>query len=201
MWVPASVLLVISLLLAKDGHWTTAAVFTLIGLPLAAIPPAYFFRARVTLEDRVLVKFGAFRRVGWSAPEAIFSITPYTTRWTGSRWSADDFGPLESHGYALKLADGTPIFKLSSTWWSEEGIWQLGRRLGLDGTLGASSSPGMRRRRGYVAAIPLENDGQTSPSATGKQGLQASTIGIVLIVLLVIAVVLLLPLVSGKPYP
>ena len=145
LWIPASVSLVVSLLLAKDGYWATAAVFALIGLPLALIPPAYFFRARVALEDRLLVKFGTFRRVGWSAPEAICSITPYTTRWAGSRWSADDFGPLESHGYALRLADGTPIFKLSSTWWSEQGIWQLGRRLGLDGTLEADRSAGMRR--------------------------------------------------------
>jgi len=143
LWVPAAILLGTGLFVAMGGYFAAAAVFTGIGLPLAVMPPAYFFRARVRLDDRVIVKVGIYRRVGWCAPEAVAFIAPYTTRWAGSRWSEDDFGPLESHGYAFRLTDGTPIFKLSSTWWSEEGIWQLGTRLGLEGALGGTPSSGM----------------------------------------------------------
>jgi hypothetical protein len=135
------------------GYLTAAAVFTGLGLPLWVMPPAYFFRARVKVDDRVLVKVGTFRRVGWCAPEAVASIARYKTRWAGSLWSEDDFGQLESHGYAFKLADGTPIFKLSSTWWAEEGIWQLGTGLGLEGNLGDSSSSGMTRPSRNVPTV------------------------------------------------
>jgi hypothetical protein len=142
-----------SVLLAIGGYLMAAAVFTGFALPLAVLPPAYFFRARVTLEDRVIVKVGTLRRVGWCPPAAVASIAPYTTRWAGSKWSADDFQPLESHGYAFRLFDGTPIFKLSLRWWSEEDIWQLGSRLGLKGELSGPSSSGMTRPPSDVPTV------------------------------------------------
>jgi len=194
-------LLGISLLLGMGGYLTAAAVFIGMGLPLAVLPPAYFFRARVALEDRLIVKVGTLRRVGWCAPEAVASIAPYTTRWAGSRWSEDDFGPLESHGYAFRLADGTPIFKLSLRWWSEEGIGQLGIRLGLEGTLGGPASSGMTRPHRNVPGVQARDEALTGQVATGRPKLRASTVGIVLMVLFVIALVLLWPTVTGKPYP
>jgi hypothetical protein len=201
LWIAAATLLGIGLLLAVDSYLTAAAVFIGLGLPLAVIPPAYFFRARVALENGIVVKIGTLRKVGWCAPEAVASIVPYTTRWAGSRWSADDFGQLESHGYAFRLADGTPIFKLSSTWWSEEGIWQLGTRLGLEGTLGGTSTSGMTRQHRAVPTVKPPKEALTGPPTTGTARLQARTVVVVLSVLLVIALVLLWPTISGKSYP
>jgi hypothetical protein len=200
LWIPAGILLAIGLLLAMDGYLTAAAVFGGIGLPLAVIPPAYFFRARVALDDRAIIKVGTLRRVGWCAPEAIAAIAPYTTRWAGSRWSEDRV-VLESHGYAFRLADGTPIFKLSSTWWTEEDIWQLGTRLGLEGTLGRISSSGMTRPHSDVTTVVARNEAVTGLPATGTPKLQASTVGIVLIILFALGFVLFWPTITGKPYP
>ena len=201
LWIAAAILLGIGLWLVLNGHSTAGAVFIGPALPLMLVPPAYFFRARVALENHVLVKLGTLRRVGWCASEAVTSIVPYTTRWAGSRWSQDEFGSLESHGYAFRLADGTPIFKLSSTWWSEEAIWQLGVRLGLEGTLGGTSASGMTRPDRHVPTVEARFEAQTGVPVTTTPRLQASTVGIVLIVLLVIAVAVLWPTITGKPYP
>ena len=93
-----------------------------------------------------------------------------------------------------------PIFKLSSTWWSEEGIWQLGTRLGLEGTLGGASSSGMTRPHRTLPTVEAPNEALTGLPGPGTAGLQARNVGIVLTVLLVIALVLLWPTITGRPY-
>jgi hypothetical protein len=122
-----------------SGHLVAGLILLGLGVVVGVPPVAYFLRARVTLQDGVLTKVGLVRKVGWSSLDAVASIQRYRTRWY---WS--DNGPWETEGYAFRLANGIPIFKLSTNWWSPEDIATLARRVGI--AIADGSSPGRRRR-------------------------------------------------------
>jgi len=180
------------LILGTSGSFIASGAFAVLGIPLALLPPAYFLRARVTLDDRILVKYGLIRKIGWCPPNGLASIQTYTTRWGGSRFTNDS---IESHGYAFLLEDGTPIFKLSYTWWSVDDIAELGRRVGLEGTLGGPSAEGMTRPLSAKTAATAH----AAYSEYAKPDPVKTTV-IVLLVLLVILAILLGPLITGKLY-
>jgi len=180
----------LGLLFVKAGHITIGTVVGTLGLLLGLLPIAYLLRARVVVRDHTITKFGLVSKVGSSPTDLISSIEPYATRWAGSRWDDPDWD-LVSHGYSFRLADGSPIFKLSRMWWPEHEIQSIGRALGLEGELRGDSR--MQRPAGYAAPASAQQ-----PPSTG---LRASTIVVVVLVLSAIGLVLFWPLISGRSYP
>ena len=180
----------LGLLLIKASHITIGTFVGTLGLLLGLLPIGYLLRARVVVRDDTITKFGLVRKVGSSPAALVTSIEPYTTRWAGSRWDDPDWD-LVSHGYSFRLADGSPIFKLSRTWWPEGEIQSVGHALGLEGELTGDSR--MQRPAGYTAPA--------SPQQPPSTGLRAGTIIVVVLVLSAIVLVLFWPLISGKSYP
>jgi len=180
----------LGLLLVRASHITFGTVVGTLGLLLGLLPIAYLLRARVVVRDHTITKFGLVRRVGSSPTDLITSIEPYTTRWAGFRWDDPDWD-LVSHGYSFRLADGSPIFKLSRTWWPEGDIQSVGRAFGLEGELTGDSR--MRRPAGYSTPA--------SPQQLPSTGLRASTIVVVVLALSAIGLVLFWPLISGTAFP
>ena len=100
LWIAAAILLGIGLWLVLNGHLPAAAVFIGLGLPLAVIPPAYFFRARVTLENHVLVKLGkSLTEAAAIHFENAMRLQPENWTYKCQAWACMNPGSKPTEGY------------------------------------------------------------------------------------------------------
>jgi hypothetical protein len=153
-WIVGMVLLY-SLLLALGpgvvlltiGVTDLGLFFTGYGLLLAVLPGLYTVSTSVALVDGVLSKVVFYRIGARCSVESLARIQWYQRGLYGFQI-----------GYEFRRADGKPIFKLSSFWWSHKDVAELASVLGI-AVSGGQAAEEQRRHFPVAQAAPIASAG------------------------------------------